>query len=110
MSPKERYMFNFVNLYKNTTYQYSFHTDVTIKYFNDFMINDLSTFLEPNNTIEILEFNENTNVAQPINIENIEQIPKMNYDETCILSEIFGNRWKKTTFYIRLTPKQNKQI
>jgi hypothetical protein len=100
-SPKERYIFNFINSYKNKIYQYSFHTDVTIKYFIEFITYEFATYLEPNNTIEIIEIDKN---IQPINIDNL---PKINYSETSILSEIFNNKWDKILFYIRLKPYNN---
>lgn len=93
---KERYTFYITNPYKDKTIQFSFHTDVTIKYFTEFITNEFMYYLEPNNTIEIVE---NT---QPININNNKLSPKINYSENSILSEIFSDRWEKTSFYIRI--------
>jgi hypothetical protein len=98
MSYKERYSFYITNPYRNKKIMFSFHTDVTIKYFTDF-VTDEFMYYEPNNTIEIIE-----NV-EPINTNNSNELPpKINYPETCILSEIFNDRWEKTSFYIRLIP------
>jgi len=97
MSQKQRYTFYITNLYKDKIFQFSFHTDVTIKYFTEFITNEFM-YLEPNNVIEIIE---NT---QPVNIGNINNLSKIDYSETSTLSEIFGDRWEKTSFYIKLEP------
>ena len=97
---KERYTFYIRNPYKNKTIQFSFHTDVTIKYFTEFVTEEFMYYLEPNNTIEIIEIIENT---QPINDE---LLPKINYSENSTLSEIFSDRWEKTSFYIRIKSGQ----
>ncbi len=97
--PKERYTFYITNPYKNKTIQFSFHTDVTIKYFTEFVTDEFMYYLEPNNTIEIVE---------NVELINSEVAPKINYSETCTLSEIFGDRWEKTSFYIRFKPDTSK--
>jgi hypothetical protein len=107
MLQKERYIFYITNPYKDKTIQFSFHTDVTIKYFTEF-IKEEFMYLEPNNTIEIIENIQPINIQpiniQPININNINNLQNINYPETSTLREIFGDRWQKTSFYITLNP------
>jgi hypothetical protein len=54
-------------------------------------------YLEPNNTIEIVENTQSIH-------NNNELLPKINYSENSTLSEIFSDRWEKTSFYIRFKP------
>jgi hypothetical protein len=99
MFQKERYIFYITNPYKNKIIQFSFHTDVTIKYFTEFITDEFMYYLKPNHTIEIVENTQFTNM----NNSN-ELAPKINYPETSTLSEIFSDRWEKTSFYIRIKP------
>ena len=84
----ERYMFNFQISHTEKRIPFSFQPNVTIEYFMKF-ITDKIEYLYPNNTIEI--------------VEN-EQLCNKNYHKTCTLKEVFGDRWKTSSFYIRLTP------
>ena len=93
----ERYVFNFKIVYTERTFQFSFHPNVTIQYFTEFLEEEFS-HIEPNKTIEIVEAGQYHN----INGRNPELAPKINYCETNTLEEVYGNRKNKTAFYIRL--------
>jgi hypothetical protein len=91
MQSEERYTFYFKIVYTDKIFQFSFQPSATIKFFTEF-VNEEMRHIEPNNTIEIVESGESENA------------PVINYSETSTLEQVFGNRWKTTSFYIRFVP------
>lgn len=91
--PVTAYVFYFKIAYTNKTYNWSFRLNTTIGEF----IRDVKAELE-NENIEIVEMGQFRNV----NGRDAELAPPINYPLNATLTEIFGSRWKKTGFYIRL--------
>lgn len=102
----ERYTFNFKISYTERKYTFSFQPNVTIQYFKEFIENEMKQ-IEPNFTIEIVESGQYYN----INGRDPELAPKINYCNEYTLSDVYRNRWRNTSFYIRLIPiNQNSEI
>ena len=101
----ELYTFYFKIVYTERTFYFSFNPDTTIKNFIESVENSMRN-IEPNpyRDIEIIE------TAQPNNINgrNAESAPKINYHPDYTLRDVYGNRWRNTSFYIRIiTNHQN---
>jgi hypothetical protein len=92
-----KYSFHFKIAYTDQTFKVSCNPNVTIKHFIKCVKKEISR-LEPNCTIEIVEMGQDNN----INGRDAELAPAINYIETDTLRVIYGNRWKTTSFYIRL--------
>ncbi len=87
-----KYSFYFKLSNREMPIMYTFHSDVTINYFIEFIRDEMS-YLSPKNTniIEIFEILQ----------DNIEIKNKLNYLESYTLKEVFGDRWKETSFYVK---------
>jgi hypothetical protein len=84
----ERYAFYFKFDNRDEPILYSFHLDITIKEFIEFIQDEMSYFSKKN--IEIYEINN-----------NIIQTNKMNYNNSFTLHQIFNNKINQTSFYIK---------
>ncbi len=78
------FMFKIPNYEK--TIIYTFHSNVTIKYFIDFIIDEMS-YLLPNKSIEIFELISDN---------------KINYDESLTLKQVYSDKINEIFFYIKL--------
>ena len=87
---KERYAFYFKIPNKDEPILYSFHTDVSIKFFINF-IKDEMRYITPQN-IEIFE----------TLFCDLENKKKIDYNENLTLDQIFKDRVKETLFYIKI--------
>lgn len=96
----ERYIFNFKLSYVDTNIPFSFQSQVTIKFFKEFITEEIQ-YLKPNNEIEIVEIQNLDNI---IDFTVYEMAAKINYSDTLTLEEVFGSRWRTISFYIRLIP------
>ncbi len=84
----ERYSFYFRIPNREKPVIYSFHTNVTIRFFIDFITEEMMYF-SPNSTIQIFEVVEG-------NSKN-----KLNYLETSTLKEIYEDKLDKISFDIQ---------
>ena len=104
--PVEFYTFYYKIAYTERTFYFSFNPDTTIKDFIESVKNELNN-VEPNYDIEIIEGDQYNN----INGRDPELAPKINYHDDYTLRDVYGNKWRNTTFYIRLIPiPQNSEF
>jgi hypothetical protein len=83
----ERYKFYFKIPNRNEPILYSFHSNITLNEFIEFIKEEMLYFSPKN--IEIFEF-----------VDNI-KINKLNYNESYLLNQIFKDRVKETSFCIK---------
>ncbi len=84
----ERYSFYFTIPNRRECIMYSFHTNVTIQYFIDFLTDEMAYIL-PNHKIQIFEVYEEST-------KNVSY-----YLERSTLKEVFEHKWDKISFEIR---------
>ena len=97
----QRYIFNFKLPNMDKPVIFSFLPYVTVKEFTDFMLDEISYLkLKPYKAIEIVE----TDQLHDIDFSNAEKLPKINYSENLTLREVYGDKWKTISFYIRVIP------
>jgi hypothetical protein len=100
----ELYTFNFKICYTERNFEFSLNPDTTIKNFIKFIKNYiLENEPNPDCDIEILETGQYNN----INGRDPELAPKINYHNEYTLRDVYGHRWRNTSFYIRFI--QNNQ-
>ncbi len=87
----ETYSFLFKIPNREKCIMYTFHTNVTIKYFIEFIEEEMLYFF-PNNSIEIFE---------TIN----DEYHKIDYLDTLTLEQVYADKFKETSFYIKLKNK-----
>lgn len=87
---KERYAFNFKIPNNDEFILYSFHTDVTIKFFIEFIKREMKYVTSKN--IEIFE-------SYNCHLENCK---KLDYNIDLTLDQIFKDRVKDTFFYVKI--------
>ena len=99
------YTFNFKIVYTSQTCKYTFHPDLNIKQFIEFVkFQSYETF----NMVGELEF-EVIEAGHPNNSggSDAEMAPNLNYPDTATLRDIYENNWKTTSFYLRCVPLQH---
>lgn len=85
----ETYSFLFKIPNREKCIMYTFHTNVTIKYFIEFIEEEM-LYIFPNNSIEIFETTNDH---------------KINYLDTLTLEQVYADKIKEISFYIKLKKK-----
>ena len=102
MNTEEDYRFYFKIVYTDNSFYLSFKPDDTN--FQMF-VKVYRTLIESNLIDQVLDKIELVETGQYNNVNgrDPELAPCINYPESTTLREIYGDRWKKTSFYIRVT-------
>lgn len=97
----ELYTFYFKIVYTERTFYLSFNPDITIKNYIEIISNKMREISpNPYRDIEIVETGQYNN----INGRDAELAPKIAYHNEYTLRDVYRNRWRNTSFYIRLIP------
>ena len=91
------YTFCFTIVYTDRIFNFTFEPETTIKNFIEYVSNRMRE-IEPNHSIEIIESGQYYN----INGKDPEMAPKLNYCYEYTLRDVFRNRLRNTSFFIRL--------
>ena len=94
--PEELYTFYFKIVYTERSFYWNFSPDMKINDFINQVTNNMRE-IEPDCNIEIVEACQHNN----INGCDSELAPKINYYHEYTLKDLYGNKWRNTSFYIR---------
>ena len=96
INPEELYTFYFKIVYTERTFYWNFSPDMKINDFINQVTNNMRE-IEPDCNIEIVEAGQYNN----INGHDSEMAPKINYYHEYTLNDLYGRKWRNTSFYIR---------
>ena len=94
--PEELYTFYFKIVYTERTFYWNFSPDMKINDFINQVTNNMRE-IEPDCNIEIVKAGQYNNINGP----DPEMAPKINYYHEYTLNDLYGHKWRNTSFYIR---------